>query len=166
MPYSLTELNQATAAEFVAAIGGVYEETPAVARQAWRDRPFTDLTDLQTKLHRVVEQFTAEQQLTLIRAHPDLGSRAQMAAASVQEQTGAGLTSLSPTEYDRLLALNTAYKTKFGFPFIVAVRDHTKASVFTTLEQRLAHDLDTERQQTLAEIHRIAALRLQDWVTA
>ncbi len=146
--------------EFVAALGAVFEETPAIAQQAWNARPFRDGADLHQKMVRVVNAMSEDEQLALIKAHPDLGSRARMAAASVQEQAGVGLDRLSPEEYQRFQSLNHAYQTKFGFPFIIAVKNHTKASILATFEQRLQNSTEAEKQQALAEISQIARFRL------
>jgi 2-oxo-4-hydroxy-4-carboxy-5-ureidoimidazoline decarboxylase len=88
-----------------------------------------------------------------------------MAEASVQEQAGAGLNRLTPEEFDRFQALNQAYKAKFGFPFIIAVRNHTKTSILDAFEQRLQHPIDIEREQALSEIFQIAEFRLATLVS-
>ncbi|MGB0562140.1 MAG: 2-oxo-4-hydroxy-4-carboxy-5-ureidoimidazoline decarboxylase [Spirulinaceae cyanobacterium] len=164
MPHTIAALNRMDQAAFVAALGAVFEKTPAIAAQAWQQRPFADRAALQTVMVQVVDQMAIAAQLELIRAHPDLGSRAQMAAASVQEQAGAGLNVLSPEEYAQFQQLNQQYQHKFGFPFIIAVKRHSKSSILAAFTQRLQNPLDVERQQALVEICRIAALRLQDWV--
>ncbi|MFE4108147.1 2-oxo-4-hydroxy-4-carboxy-5-ureidoimidazoline decarboxylase [Almyronema epifaneia] len=160
MVYAVTALNQMSQSEFVAVLGSVFEDTPAIAAQVWHQRPFTGIADLHQKMVTIVESLSAAEQLALIRAHPDLGSKAQMAAASVQEQAGVGLNRLSAAEFERFHQLNQAYKTKFGFPFIVAVKNQTKASILQAFEQRLDHSADQERQQAIAEITQIAAFRL------
>jgi 2-oxo-4-hydroxy-4-carboxy-5-ureidoimidazoline decarboxylase len=108
---------------------------------------------------------TQAERLMLVRAHPDLGSKAKMADASVQEQAGAGLDRLTGEEYDRFHTLNQAYKEKFGFPFIIAVKLHTKASILEAFEQRLHHTPEAEIKQALTEITQIARLRLAALLT-
>ena len=166
MVYSIAQLNQMNQADFVAALGAVFEETPAIAQETWTQRPFTDLTDLQQAMLDVVNVMTEAEQLTLIRAHPDLGSKAKMAEASVQEQTGVGLDRLTPEEYDRFRTLNQAYKAKFGFPFIVAVKKHTKTSILDAFDRRLQNTLAAEVQQAIAEIIQIAHFRLAALITS
>jgi len=100
----------------------------------------------------------------LIRAHPDLGSKAKMADASVQEQAGAGLDRLTPEEFDRFQTLNAAYQERFGFPFVIAVRNHTKESILEAFDRRLENPSDTEIDQALEEITQIAEFRLLDLV--
>jgi 2-oxo-4-hydroxy-4-carboxy-5-ureidoimidazoline decarboxylase len=159
--YSLSKLNQMEQAEFVEALGTTFEQTPTIAAQAWHYRPFDSVTDLHRAMLKVVEQMSPPEKLALVCAHPDLGSKAKMAAASVKEQSGAGLDQLSAAEFEHLLYLNQTYRHKFGFPFILAVKHHTKASILATFEQRLRHDPATEIQQALAEIGQIARFRLE-----
>lgn len=165
MPYSIAQLNQMSQDAFVATLGAVFEATPTIAREAWTQRPFTDSTDLYEAMVNVVNAMTQAERLTLIRAHPDLGSKAKMADASVQEQAGAGLDQLTAEEYDRFHALNQAYKEKFGFPFIMAVKLHTKASILEAFDRRLHHTPEAEVKQALTEITQIARLRLAALLT-
>jgi 2-oxo-4-hydroxy-4-carboxy-5-ureidoimidazoline decarboxylase len=164
MPYSLAELNAMSQAEFVAALGDVFEETPAIAKIAWYARPFSSAIDLHQQMVNVVNYFSPEKQLALIQAHPDLGSKVRMAEASVKEQAGAGLSQLSQTEYEEFQQLNQAYTEKFGFPFIIAVKNHTKESILTAFQSRLENFAEQERQQALAEIAAIARFRLTELV--
>ncbi|MBW4525437.1 MAG: 2-oxo-4-hydroxy-4-carboxy-5-ureidoimidazoline decarboxylase [Phormidium tanganyikae FI6-MK23] len=166
MPHSLTELNQMEQSAFTEALSGIFEQTPTIASQAWEKRPFADVDDLHQKMLTVVNSMSDEQQLALIRAHPDLGSKAKMAEASVQEQAGAGLDRLTAEEYDRFHRLNEQYKSQFGFPFIVAVKNHTKTSILKAFETRLQHSQPTEMRQAIAEISQIAYFRLLQQVPA
>jgi 2-oxo-4-hydroxy-4-carboxy-5-ureidoimidazoline decarboxylase len=161
MQYSLVELNQMGQEEFTQALGAIFEHTPAIARSTWDDRPFASTADLQAKMVTVVSAMTEAEKLALIQAHPDLGSKAKMAEASVSEQAGAGLDQLSVEEFDRFQCLNRSYREKFGFPFIVAVKKHTKTSILETFQQRLDNSLETEMQQAVAEICEIARFRLE-----
>lgn len=162
--YKISELNQLNQSTFVQVLGEIFEQTPAIAAQAWEQRPFADVTALHQTMVDIVRAMNLAEQLTLIRAHPDLGSRAKMAEASVQEQAGVGLDRLSATEYEQFLTLNQAYKDKFEFPFIIAVRNQTKSSILQAFEQRLNHSTEVEIQQALTEIAQIAKFRLLDLV--
>jgi len=159
---SLQDVNQMDEAAFVTAFGELFEQTPAIARRAYHHRPFPNADALYQAMVTAVESLDAAAQLALIRAHPDLGSKAKMASASVQEQTGAGLTQLTPEEFARFTTLNAAYKEKFGFPFIIAVRNHSKASILQAFEQRLQHPAEAERDRALQEILQIVKWRLRD----
>jgi 2-oxo-4-hydroxy-4-carboxy-5-ureidoimidazoline decarboxylase len=160
MSYSIAQLNQMTQDEFAVALGAVLEETPAIAHHAWENRPFADVTDLHQRMVDVVKAMRREEQLALIRAHPDLGSNAKMAEASVKEQADAGLDQLTPPEYERFQVLNRSYQEKFDFPFIVAVKNHTKDSILETFARRLENTVDQELEQALTEIFQIAQFRL------
>jgi 2-oxo-4-hydroxy-4-carboxy-5-ureidoimidazoline decarboxylase len=164
MPYSLSELNQMSQADFVAALGAVFEDTPAIAQQVWHHRPFQDAIDLHRCMVDAVKSASPAEQLALIRAHPDLGSKAKMAIASVQEQAGAGLDRLRPEEYDQFTVLNQAYKEKFGFPFIIAVKNHTTASILEAFVHRLKNSAAIEIKQALSEITQIAEFRLLELI--
>ena len=164
MPYSLAALNQMSQEAFVAALGATFEDTPEIANSVWAFRPFTSRDYLHQKMAGIVNAMSPEKKLALIRAHPDLGSRAKMAEASVKEQAGAGLDRLLPDEYQRFHALNEAYKTQFGFPFIIAVKNHTKSSILEAFERRLKNDSAAEMEQAIVEILQIARFRLSDGV--
>lgn len=151
-------------AEFTEALGEIWEETPEIAQQTWHNRPFEDVAVLYQAMVAIVNSMSETEQITLIKAHPDLGSKTKMAEASVQEQAGIGLDSLSKSEYQRFQFLNQAYKDKFGFPFIVAVKYHTQESILEAFETRLNNTQEREKQQALTEISKIARLRLDSLV--
>lgn len=158
--YHLSDLNEMSQADFTEALGEIWEETPAIAQQTWQYRPFADIESLYQSMIKVVREMSVAEQVALIKAHPDLGSKTKMAQASVEEQSQAGLSTLSPAEYEQFQSLNQAYKDKFGFPFIIAVKNHTKASILEAFKNRLQNDLESEKQQALSEISQIARFRL------
>src|SRR5215467_3451014 len=167
---ALAELNAADEAAFMAALGDVYEHAPWVAQAASKQRPFPTLADLHKAMMAAVRAAPAEQQLALIKGHPDLAGKAARAGAmtthSVAEQASAGLDRLSEQDFARFHQLNDAYRKRFGFPFIVCVRRHGKDSILRQFERRLQHDQATESDAALAEVFRIAALRLDQRVAA
>lgn len=165
MSRTLIELNRLRQAAFVDVLRTIYEETPYVAKQVWRDRPFNSLSHLHQKMSAVVEQMSEAEQLALIRAHPELGANVKMAEASVKEQAGAGLGQMDEAERDRLAELNATYRSKFGFPFVMAVKGYGKAEILAALEERLENDLEEERGRSLAEINKIARLRLEELIS-
>lgn len=124
--------------------------------------------DLYTTLAAVVDRAPRKDQLTLIRAHPELAGRAavrkELTAESAREQAGAGLDACTPQEFASLQQLNAAYNTRFGFPFILCVRGHDRASIVAALAQRLANTLEVERREALVQIGRIAAFRIAERV--
>jgi OHCU decarboxylase len=147
--------------DFLARFGPVYEASPWVAEAVWPDPP-DDLPGLAAVMAAVVDAAPRELQLALIRAHPELASRAKMADASVKEQAGAGLDQCSPAEFEAFQRLNAAYNARFGFPFIFAVKGATRADILAAFEARLANDPATEFATAIAQIHRIAGFRLAD----
>jgi 2-oxo-4-hydroxy-4-carboxy-5-ureidoimidazoline decarboxylase len=161
---TLPHLNGMDRESFVAALGGVFEGSPWVAEGVYPGRPFASLAELHAAMTEVVRQAGEARQLELIRAHPDLAGRAALADElsehSRSEQAGAGLNRLSPEEYARFHQLNDAYKAKFGFPFILAVKGHTKDSILQAFEARLPNDAATERETALGQIYKIARFRL------
>ncbi|HKP77935.1 MAG TPA: 2-oxo-4-hydroxy-4-carboxy-5-ureidoimidazoline decarboxylase [Phenylobacterium sp.] len=147
--------------DFVARFGPVYEASPWVAEGVWPDPP-TDREGLARAMAAVVDGAPRERKLALIRAHPQLASRARMADASVKEQAGAGLDQCSPEQFEAFQRLNAAYNARFGFPFVAAVKGLTRADILAAFEARLANDPETEFETAIAQIHRIAGIRLAE----
>ena len=164
----LAALNRASRADFVAALGAVFEHSPWVADAAWQAAPFTSVDALHAAMVAVVRASPAERQLSLIRAHPELAGKAardgEMTDASIAEQTSGGLLSLDDAELTRIQRLNAAYRERFGFPFIIAVRRHDKASLLAAFEERLGHERDAEITTALGEIFVITRLRLDELI--
>ena len=157
----MTRPSQMSRTEFVDRFGPVYEASAWVAEEVWPDPPDT-LPELADAMAAVVDAAPRELKLALIRAHPELASRARMADASVKEQAGAGLDQCSPDEFEAFQRLNAAYNARFGFPFIFAVKGATRADILAAFEARLGNDPDTEFATAIAQIHRIAGFRLAD----
>jgi 2-oxo-4-hydroxy-4-carboxy-5-ureidoimidazoline decarboxylase len=169
MSTKLADLNAADKDDFVAALGNVFEYSPWIAEQAAAARPFSGVTALFAAMKDVVDRAPAETQLALIKGHPDLANKTQRAAGltdeSNAEQNSAGLDRLSDAEFAAFERVNNAYKAKFGIPYIVCVRRHTRDSILRDFECRLPNDAQTEMRTSIAEICRVAALRLDQLVT-
>jgi OHCU decarboxylase len=161
---TLAGLNGLDLAAFRDSVGWVFEHSPWVAERAWLNRPFPTLSALHAAMAAAVAAASPAEHLALIRAHPDLGTRARMSAASESEQAGAGLDHLTPDEFDRLHRLNAAYRDKFGFPFIYAVKGAGKHEILAALETRLAAEPEAERAAALGQIYRIAQFRLESLI--
>jgi 2-oxo-4-hydroxy-4-carboxy-5-ureidoimidazoline decarboxylase len=155
---TLPQLNLLPSAKFVEELGWIYEHSPWVAEQAWKKRPFASVAELHAAMTAVMESAPRDAQLALLRAHPELGSRAPMSAASEAEQArlfGAGGPPL-PEELER-------YRQKFGFPFIYAVRGAiTPDDIGFALWIRIEESPEEEFRQALSEVRTIAWFRLQD----
>jgi OHCU decarboxylase len=151
---------------FVERFSPLFEHSPWVAEAAWSDGPFTDKDELFEALRSAVYAAPRDKQLALINAHPDLAGKAAidgtLTTSSTREQASAGLDRLTPDEYDEFTRTNTAYRERFGFPFVVCVREHTKESILRVAAERLAHTRDEEVRVALEEIAKIARLRLED----
>jgi 2-oxo-4-hydroxy-4-carboxy-5-ureidoimidazoline decarboxylase len=162
---TLSDVNACDRATFVEKIGWVFEHSPWVAERAWSKRPFRSLDALHAEMAALVEAASPDEQLTLLRAHPDLGTRASMSNASTNEQAGAGLDRLTPEEFERFRRLNTAYRDKFGFPFLYAVKGSTKHDILKALDARLPSSREQELTEALRQVARIARFRLEDVIS-
>jgi 2-oxo-4-hydroxy-4-carboxy-5-ureidoimidazoline decarboxylase len=167
---SLAELNACSLSDFVATLANIFEHSPWIAEQASNARPFAGLRQLFEAMKASIERAPAELRLALIKAHPDLANKTQRAAGltaeSTAEQDSVGLDRLSDAEYQAFERVNNAYRSKFGFPYIVCVRRQTKDSILRDFERRLPNDAASEMKVSLAEICRIAALRLDQLISA
>jgi beta-ureidopropionase / N-carbamoyl-L-amino-acid hydrolase len=164
----LNALNVASAQDFTAALASVFEHSTWVAERVVHLRPFASSIALHRALCEAVMQAPQEERLALIRAHPQLAGRAairgDLTTASTIEQRRAGLADCTPLELERLNALNAAYSSRLGFPFVLAVRGHTPETVIAAMERRVTHDASEEMNVALQEIFRIARFRLADLV--
>ena len=152
--------------DFISRFGAIYEHSPWVAEQAAGVAAGVENPQrIAAIMADCVDNADVDRQLALIRAHPDLADRArargELTADSSAEQASAGLDRCSKVEYERFSALNDAYKDKFGFPFVMAVRDSSCKEILEVFSRRLQNDYDEEFETALAEIHKIARLRLQ-----
>ena len=171
---TLAELNAKDRSNFVSAIGGAFEHSPWVAERAWEQRPFATIDGLIDAMASVVEAAPLEEQLALLRAHPDLGAVRRspshkasvdpISPASQREQAGAGLNTLTRSELARLRALNSAYREKFGFTFLYAVKGSTTQDILNAIERRLTSTRDAEHREALRQVYRIARFRLEEIV--
>ncbi|AWN42969.1 2-oxo-4-hydroxy-4-carboxy-5-ureidoimidazoline decarboxylase [Methylobacterium durans] len=164
MSWDLGTLNTAPRADVVAALGAVFEHAPWVAEATSRRRPFARVEDLFAAMREAVAAAPEAQRRTLLTGHPELAGRearaGRIAADSIAEQAAAGLDRLSEAEFARFDDLNAAYRARFGFPFIVCVKRHGRASLLRTFAARLAGTEEAERRNAEAEVLRIAAIRL------
>jgi 2-oxo-4-hydroxy-4-carboxy-5-ureidoimidazoline decarboxylase len=167
---TLAQLNALPRDAFIGALEGIFEHSPWVPAGVAATRPYASREALHAAMCNVVRQAGPEAQLGLIRAHPELAGKAAIAgeltASSASEQRGAGLDQCSPDEYAELVALNRSYHERHGFPFILAVRGHTRTSIIAALRERVAQSTEAEIAQCLHQIEKIAALRLADLVEA
>ena len=164
-PLSLAELNAFDRAAFVARLGGVFEHSPWIAERAWAARPFISFESLHAAMTGAMRAGSEAEKTALLRAHPELAGReakeGTLTAASRGEQKSAGLDRLDAAEMRRLAEMNAAYRAKFGFPFIIAVRARTKDEILAEFARRFARAPAEERATALAEVETIARIRLE-----
>lgn len=165
----LSTLNTSSRDDFVARLEGIYEHSPWIAGRAWEARPFPSLAALKARLAQVVREASRDEQLGLIRAHPELAGKAAVAGEltpeSTHEQARAGLAHCTPQEFARIRELNAAYSQRFGWPFILAVlgprgKGLSRAAIIDEMQRRVDHGADFEFAESLRQIHRIAEMRL------
>jgi 2-oxo-4-hydroxy-4-carboxy-5-ureidoimidazoline decarboxylase len=158
------ELSQLDQQGFVAALEGIFEHSPWVAKRAWVQRPFASRADLLASLCKAMREASRDEQIRLVCAHPELAGKAavrgELTQESTREQASARLDACSPEEFARLQDLNSAYNEKFGFPFIIAVRGLDRTQIIEQFGVRLQNDRETEFQTALRQIEKIAELRL------
>ncbi len=173
---TLAEINEMDRAAFTAVLGGLFEHSPWVAEETWDRRlglsslgeagPFREAAQLQAELCATMRGASRERQLALIRAHPDLAGRLALAgkltAESTREQASAGLTGMGADEFGAFQKLNDAYRARFGFPFIICARLNARAAILSAMQTRISNTPEQEHAAALAEIEKIAGLRLQD----
>ena len=152
---------------FTADYGGVYEASPWVAEAVFprvRDGALDHVNAMQAAMREVVDSAGRDQQMVLLRTHPELAGRAAIAGDMTEdsktEQQGAGLDQCSPEEFAEFITLNARYDEKFGFPFIIAVKGHNRRSILIAFRKRIENDVEAEFKTALEQIHRIAAIRL------
>lgn len=153
--------------EFVGRYGSMYEHSPWVAEETHQvAAKVEDANELAEIFANCVDQAADERKLALIRAHPDLAGKAaisgELTVESTSEQSSAGIDRCSPEEFEQFQDLNSQYREKFGFPFVMAVRDSNRHEILAALKSRLRNELQTEFETAIKEIHKIAFLRLQE----
>lgn len=161
---TINDLNEVSLSKFTRLLGGIFEHSPWVAEAAGKFRPFPSFPALHERMVQVVAEASREDQLTLIRSHPDLGTRLEVSPSSRQEQKAAGLNELLPEEYENFSLLNKQYIKKFNFPFIMAVKGRTKDEIYSAMKLRVNHEPSVEFETALSEIYKIALFRLNELI--
>jgi len=150
--------------EFTRVIGPVFEHSPWIAEATWPQRPFRAINELHAALCETVAQAGEAKQVALIQAHPDLVGRAALTAASIGEQASAGLDQLTVGDIAKFGVFNRLYRERFGFPFIICARLNKREAILAAFPVRLENTREQEIQTALAEIGKIARLRLADLI--
>jgi OHCU decarboxylase len=168
LPISLPKLNELSQPDFVSICGPCFEHSPWIAERTWRHRPFATREALHAALLQTLGEASHDEQISLIRAHPDLVGKLAQAGELTRESTGeqaaAGLTALTADEVTLFNKYNAEYRKKFGFPFIICARENKKEAILAAFPLRLANTAEQEHATALTEIGKIAKLRLWDAV--
>lgn len=162
---SLDQVNVMAHADFMAVFGDVAEHSPWVAEAAAAERPFGDRREMVAAFASAMQSAPQAAKLSLLRAHPDLAGKAELTDDSTREQAGAGLDTLSSDEFERFTSMNEAYKAKFEFPFIYAVKGADKYQILEAFEERLENPPDSEFHTACAQVCRIFRFRIEDRVS-
>ena len=167
-PLPLSAVNALDRDAFVNALAGLFEGPSWIVAAAWPARPFASLDMLQRTLTSIMRGASEEQQVELLRAHPDLVGRAALAGtlspASTGEQAAAGLDRLTTGEIATFIRLNHEYRERFGFPFVICARANKKDSILAGFAVRLHHAREQEIATALDEVAKICDLRLRDLI--
>ena len=168
MVLTVDDLNRMGVSEFTAAFGDVAEHSPWVAARAAGARPFAGRDAVAQAFAAALRGAARDEQLAVLRAHPDLAGRAavagELAEDSRREQAGAGLDRLTPAEFERFTALNAAYRERFAIPFIFAVKGATKEMILAAFEERIANGPEVEHENAIDNVCRIMRFRIEDRV--
>lgn len=161
---TIAAVNAMTLAEFLGTYGDVAEHSAWVAREAESFRPFANRDAMIQRFEGALKSANRDAQQALIRAHPDLAGRAKLTDDSTREQLGAGLNSLTADEFARFTKLNDAYRQRFDFPFIFAVKGATKQMILESFEARVENTMEAEFAMAIAQVCRIFRFRIEDRV--
>jgi len=162
LQYSINDINTMDHRTFVKVFSSVFEDTPWIAERTWDQSPFNSVESLINLMCQVVIDADYERQMTLLRAHPELGASEKMTALSEAEQAGAGIRAKTDDGRASLAKLNKEYREKFGFPFIVAIKGMNLSQIIENLTGRLHNDKDTEFREGLDQVLKIAQFRVHD----
>ena len=161
----INKINKLPQSEFIKVFANIFENTSWIAIELYRQKPFGNFEDLSSKILDIFENITKEEQLKILKAHPDLADKTKIGSLtknSRNEQNNAGLDQCSEKEFEEFRNLNSRYKKKFGFPFIYAVKGKTKAEILSNFKERVSCDINVEFNEAKKQVKKIASLRLDE----
>ena len=161
----INKINKLPQSEFIKVFANIFENSSWIAIELYRQKPFGNFEDLSSKILDIFENITKEEQLKILKAHPDLADKTKIGSLtknSRNEQNNAGLDQCSEKEFEEFRNLNSRYKKKFGFPFIYAVKGKTKAEILSNFKQRVSCDINVEFNEAKKQVKKIASLRLDE----
>jgi len=160
----INKINKLSQSEFIKVFANIFENTEWIAKELYNEKPFNNFEELSSKMLRIFENASKEKQLKVLNSHPDLANNTKISLLtpnSLKEQTGAGLDQCTEKEFNEFQKLNYAYK-KFGFPFILAVKEKTKIEILNNFKKRISSNPEKEFNEAVNQVKQIAILRLKD----
>ena len=161
----INKINKLPKSEFIKVFGNIFESSSWISEELCKFKPFNSFEDLSIKILDIFENTTKENQIKILKAHPDLADKAKIGSLttdSKNEQNSAELDKCTPEEFSEFKNLNFKYKKKFGFPFIFAVKDKTKLEILTSFRKRISYDINVEFEEAKKQVKKIASLRLME----
>ena len=161
----INKINKLPKSEFIKVFGNIFESSSWISEELYKLKPFDGFDELSTKILDIFENATKENQIKILRAHPDLANKTKIGSLttdSKNEQNSAGLDKCTPEEFDEFKNLNFEYKKKFGFPFIFAVKDKSKLQILASFRKRISCDINVEFEEAKKQVKKIASLRLNE----
>ena len=161
----INKINKLPKSEFIKVFGNIFESSSWISEELYKLKPFSSFTDLSTKILGIFENTTKDNQIKILKAHPDLANKTKIGSLtsdSKNEQNSAGLDKCTPEEFNEFKNLNFEYKKKFGFPFIFAVKDKSKLEILSSFRKRISYDITVEFEEAKKQVKKIASLRLME----
>ena len=159
---TIDNINSLNKSEFLSIFGNVFEKTESVALKVFELKPFKDSDDIVSKMLKIYEEYDRDKILQILNSHPELAIEKKLTDESKLEQTSANLNECSEEEFEEFKKLNVEYKTKFGFPFIIAVKGKNKNEILVNFRERIQNDLNKEFLEAKNQVKKIASFRLKD----
>ena len=160
----INKINKLSQSEFIKVFANIFENTEWIAEELYNQKPFNNFEELSSKILSIFETATKEKQLKVLNAHPDLANKAKISLLtpnSLKEQTSAGLDQCTEEEFNEFKKLNHTYK-KFGFPFILAIKEKTKIEILDNFRKRISSDPKIEFKEAVKQVKQIASFRLKE----
>ena len=159
---TIDNINSLNKSEFLSIFGNVFEKTESVALKVFELKPFKDSDDIVSKMLKIYEEYDRDKILQILNSHPELAIEKKLTDESKLEQTSANLNECSEEEFEEFRKLNIKYKTKFGFPFIIAVKGKNKNEILVNFRERIQNDLNKEFFEAKIQVKKISSFRLKD----
>ena len=159
---TIDNINDLNKSDFLSIFGNVFEKTESVAQEAFETKPFKDFDDIIIKMLTIYENYKQDKILEILNAHPELAVAKKMTSESISEQASVKLNDCSNEEYEEFKRLNSEYKKKFNFPFIIAVKGKNKNEILNNFRQRIQSDVESEFLEAKKQVKKIANFRLNE----